>query len=151
MHQFFIGGRNSYVEKYFNAITDWTETRDSKGNKVFVGETELTPFEKDKHNQTYRLVIRKQKSKSKQTGLFTQDDYEYRPIVTNNKGKNAAEVYPFLQPKGRYGKTVWYTEKRFWVGPYAFFQLGRQQRVFIFCSYVQKPLQQYHKGILKKT
>jgi len=97
---FFIGGRNSYVEKYFGTITDWTETKDSKGNKVFVGETEFTPFGKHKHNQNYRLIIRKRKNKSKQTDLFTQDDYEYRAIVTNNKGKTAIEVYRFYNQRG---------------------------------------------------
>lgn len=84
---FYIGRRNSYVEKYFNTITDWVETKDGKGNKVLVGETEFTPFAKDKHNKTYRLVIRKRKSKSGQTDLFTKDDYEYRAIITNNKEK----------------------------------------------------------------
>lgn len=97
---FYIGGRNSYIEKYFKDIETWIKTTDYKGNEVFVGEINYIPFVADKHNQSYRLVVRKRKSETKQGNLFTEDDYEYRAIITNNKDKTTLEVFEFYNQRG---------------------------------------------------
>src|SRR6056297_3442951 len=41
---FYIGCRNSYVEKYFSKVTSWQEMTDSTGAVMEVGEIPIKPF-----------------------------------------------------------------------------------------------------------
>ena len=102
---FYIGCRNSYVEKYFSQISDWEELYDEKDEDMEVGEVLITPFQ----NQTekpkeYRLVVKRKLKADKQLDLFTRDAYEYRAILTNNFDLTSKEIALFYGHRGNMEK-----------------------------------------------
>lgn len=101
---FFIGARNSYVEKYFSQIQKWEKTKDKLGEEIWIGEIHIRPFEKRyKSGQLpplYRLLVTRKKRSDQQVNLFTQDCYEYRAVITNDQSLNVKEGLSFYQHRG---------------------------------------------------
>ena len=109
VHNFYIGCRNSYVEKYFSQIQKWEPITDSKNEVMEIGELTITPFQKQakankKTPKEYRLIVKRKQKKEKQLNIFTQDAYEYRAILTNNETFNATEIAQFYNHRGNMEK-----------------------------------------------
>lgn len=101
---FYIGCRNSYVEKYFTKVEQWTTTQDNFG-EVQVGSVMITPFFSQAKNKKvkpkeYRLLVKRRPSKDGQFNLITQDAYDYRAILTNNLSMTDTEVASFYARRG---------------------------------------------------
>jgi hypothetical protein len=106
---FYIGCRNSYIEKYFPQINKWESMTDTSDETMEVGEIIITPFQKQvrkdkKASQEYRLIVKRKPKKDSQLDLFTQDHYEYRAILTNNTKWSAAEIAQFYNHRGNMEK-----------------------------------------------
>lgn len=104
--KFYIGCRNSYVEKYFSCIDSWTTTTDTTDEKMEIGEIMIKPFRKQSTEppKEYRLVVKRKANKSGQVDIFTNDDFEYRAILTNNFTMNAVELARFYNHRGNMEK-----------------------------------------------
>jgi hypothetical protein len=104
---FYIGCRNSYVDKYFSSITQWEPMEDSQGDSMEVGEIIISPFEKHQNKaelKEYRLIVKRKQKNDNQMDLFTGDAYEYRGILTNNHDLSAKEVALFYNHRGNMEK-----------------------------------------------
>lgn len=102
---FYIGCRNSYVEKYFSLISDWEKLYDEKGEDMEVGEVLIIPFQNQtKKPKPYRLVVKRKLKADKQLDIFTQDAYEYRAILTNNFDLTPKEIALFYGHRGNMEK-----------------------------------------------
>lgn len=103
---FYIGCRNSYVEKYFTKVIHWEEMKGKEKDEVMeVGSIEIVPFQgQAKANgpelQTYRLVVKRKSKKDGQIDMFTQDAYEYRAILTNDFDRDTKDVAAFYNQRG---------------------------------------------------
>ena len=101
---FYIGCRNSYVEKYFSQVTNWEEMRDKDGI-MEVGSIEITPFQNQARlnkskPRPYRLIVKRKPKKDQQIDMFTQDAYEYRAILTNDFDQDTRSVAAFYNQRG---------------------------------------------------
>lgn len=102
---FYIGCRNSYVEKYFSQISSWENLYDEKDEDMEVGEVLITPFQNQtKKPKQYRLVVKRKLKADKQLDIFTQDAYEYRAILTNNFDLTPKEIALFYGRRGNMEK-----------------------------------------------
>lgn len=106
---FYIGCRNSYVEKYFSQINEWENMTDSSNETMEVGEIGIIPFQKQAREnkqqaKEYRLVVKRKPKEDGQLNLITQDAYEYRAILTNNSELSALEVALFYNHRGNMEK-----------------------------------------------
>ena len=102
---FYVGCRNSYVEKYFTRVSQWEPLYDDKMGSMEVGEIKITPFtNQTKNPKEYRLVVKRKMKENKQLDVFTQDAYEYRAILTNNYDLSAKEVALFYGHRGNMEK-----------------------------------------------
>lgn len=106
---FYIGCRNSYVEKYFSKIPQWETIEDSCEGIMEVGEITILPFQKQARDngeapKEYRLVVKRKLKKDRQIDLFTNDAYEYRAILTNNVKLSAIEIAGFYNHRGNMEK-----------------------------------------------
>ncbi len=106
---FYIGCRNSYVEKYFSQIHKWENMTDCSNEVMEVGEITITPFQKQSRDnrrkaKEYRLIVKRKPREDGQINLFTQDAYEYRAILTNNIEISAIEVAHFYNQRGNMEK-----------------------------------------------
>ncbi len=106
---FYIGCRNSYIEKYFPEIDNWESMTDTCNETMEVGELTITPFQrqakKDKQSpQEYRLIVKRKLKEDAQLDLFTQDAYEYRGILTNKTELSAVEIAQFYNHRGNMEK-----------------------------------------------
>lgn len=104
VNRFYIGCRNSYVEKYFSQVTDWEEMKDKDG-VMEVGSIEITPFQNQARlNKSiplqYRLIVKRKSKKDQQIDMFTQDAYEYRAILTNDFDQDTKSVAAFYNQRG---------------------------------------------------
>lgn len=102
---FYIGCRNSYIEKYFTEVKSWEKCNSFTDGIMEVGEIYITPFAKQAKSQKeqpeeYRLVVKRKQREDNQLNLFTQDAYEYRAILTNNFTYTAKEVVVFYNHRG---------------------------------------------------
>ena len=109
MNYFYIGCRNSYVEKYYSRITKWEPLTDQCDEQMEVGEIMITPFQQQarkdgKVPKKYRLVVKRKLKSDLQMNLFTQDAYEYRSILTNNLHDSTQEVAMFYNHRGNMEK-----------------------------------------------
>lgn len=100
---FFIGCRNSYVEKYFAQIEEWEKIDEEQ--EMEVGEITITPFVpqanlNNKKPKPYRLIVKRKLKKTNQLDIFTNDSFEYRAILTNNTTMTAVEVAQFYNHRG---------------------------------------------------
>lgn len=103
---FYIGCRNSYVEKYFTQIHNW-QRMDPKSSQDFmeVGYIDIVPFKQQAHNQkreakTYRLIVKRSPRKDAQMNLITADAYQYTAILTNNFSQDAVRLAHFYNRRG---------------------------------------------------
>ncbi len=106
---FYIGCRNSYIEKYFPLISKWEQIKDSCNEPIEIGEITITPFQQQAKDdksipKEYRLVVKRKPKKDGQADLFTQDAYEYRAILTNNYYSSATEIALFYNHRGNMEK-----------------------------------------------
>lgn len=101
---FYIGVRNSYVEKYFSQITNWEKAKDQLGEEIWMGEIEIRPFEKryrfGQTPPTYRLLVARKNKCDKQGNLFTQDCSEYKAVITNDQRLSVQEGMSFYNRRG---------------------------------------------------
>ena len=102
---FYIGTRMDYVGNYFSQIDNWQQTTDIKGEKIWVGDTTYTPFDKNYNAQNgppkvYRLVVKKKTGKDGQINLFTGQAFDYHAIITNEFCKTAKETIAFYNKRG---------------------------------------------------
>jgi hypothetical protein len=100
----YIGARNSYVEGYYPLIKDWTATKDSFGDDILVGQITYCPFERSyqqgEEKKQYRLLVKKKRKPNGQINLFTQDDYEYHSIVTNDFDIDVIDGFQLYNRRG---------------------------------------------------
>jgi len=106
---FYIGCRNSYIEKYFSQITRWEPMIDATHENMEVGEMTISPFQQParkvkKVPRPYRLIVKRKPKEDGQLNLFTQDTYEYRAILTNNTTLSAPEIARFYNHRGNMEK-----------------------------------------------
>jgi hypothetical protein len=106
---FYVGCRNSYIEKYFTQISNWVPLTSSCGESMEIGEINIIPFQKqakkDKtESKEYRLLVKRKLKEDKQLDLFTGDGFEYRAILTNNNDIKAEEVAQFYNHRGNMEK-----------------------------------------------
>ena len=107
---FYIGCRNSYVEKYFLQPKIWKDVKDKHGDVVMqVGEVEIKPLDQPaskarEEPKKYRLIIKRKLKKGNQVDLITRDEYEYRAILTNNKQLSAVKIAQFYNHRGNMEK-----------------------------------------------
>ena len=104
VEHFYIGCRNSYVEKYFSQIDNW-EAMENKNDSLEVGYIDISPFKRqagleNQKPQTYRLIAKRTPKKDGQVDLITQDAYEYRGILTNNFETNVVTLAQFYNQRG---------------------------------------------------
>ena len=109
VNSFFIGCKNSYVEKNYSKITSWELMTDSTGEEMEVGEIEIIPFERpakndNKVSKSYRLIVKRKKNKTGQINIITNDEYDYRSILTNNKNLSSVESAQFYNQRGNMEK-----------------------------------------------
>lgn len=102
---FYIGTRNDYVENYYSQIDNWQESKDSTGEKIWIGCINYTPFAKyyksqDTPPKAYRLIVKKKTNKDRQINLITQDAFHYRAIITNDFCKTAQDILTFYNKRG---------------------------------------------------
>lgn len=106
---FYVGCRNSYVEKYFTKVSKWEVIEDTSHGAMEVGEVLITPFQKqakDKEDTPvqYRLIVKRKLKQDGQTDIFTQDAYEYRAILTNNFDLSPIKIAQFYNHRGNMEK-----------------------------------------------
>ena len=107
--RFYIGCRNSFIEKYFSQVTDWVVVTEGYDETMDIGEICIIPFEQQAQEQgkkakKYRLIVKRKTLKDGQYDIFTQDAYEYRAILTNNFDHKAAEIAHFYNQRGNMEK-----------------------------------------------
>ncbi len=101
---FYIGCRNSYVEKYFSQIDNWEVMKDKNGS-LEVGYIDIIPFKRqakleNQKARTFRLIAKRRPRKDGQVNLLTQDAYEYRGILTNNFETDIITLAQFYNQRG---------------------------------------------------
>ena len=137
VNHFYIGARNSYVDKHFSRITQWKETRDSTGEAIEVGSVRFSPFAKYYKAGTapkeYRLLVKRKKNHTGQINIMTQDDYEYWAVVTNDFECLAEEGLKFYYKRGKVEKEFDILKNDFGWSNLPFSQLG-QNTVFLYFS-----------------
>lgn len=106
---FYVGCRNSYVEKYFTKVSKWEVMGNTSQGIIEVGEVLITPFQKQAKDSgdtpvPYRLIVKKTPRQDGQTNIFTQDAYEYRAILTNNFDLSPVEIAQFYNHRGNMEK-----------------------------------------------
>ena len=146
---FYVGCRNSYVEKYFTEITQWQPIKDSCDDPMEIGEIYITPFqrqakEQEKVAKKYRLVVKRKLKKDGQYDIFTQDAYEYRAILTNNYDYKATEVATFYNHRGNMEKQFDILKNDFGWNNMPFSKL-EQNTVFLYLTAICRNL--YHNII----
>jgi hypothetical protein len=105
VNNFYIGCRNSYVEKYFAQIPTWEKFPGRGNDHTEIGELLYTPFSTQAHKdgqfpKQYRLIVKRKPKEDGQINLITQDAYEYRAILTNNTELSTIEVALFYNRRG---------------------------------------------------
>ena len=101
---FYIGCRNSYVEKYFTQVQQWTTTTDQFG-ELQMGSILITPFVNQSRAlkrtpKQYRLIVKRRPRKDGQINLITQDAFDYRAILTNDTVQSTEEIVQFYGKRG---------------------------------------------------
>ena len=78
-------------------ITDWHRVEINYKNYE-VASIKFTQFYKERN---YRLVIMREKSDNPQLDLFTEDNFNYRTILTNDAESAEKEVIEYYNQRGR--------------------------------------------------
>ena len=105
-NRFFIRARmNDQLQKAINQIKEW-EKIELDGQTMWRGSTWFIPFQpiskRKKHDllRPCRLVVTKEKRLDGQVNLFTQEAYNYHPIITNDAQMSDHEVFHFYNQRG---------------------------------------------------
>jgi len=143
---FYIGSRNSYIEKYFPQIKKWQSMPDTSDEIMEVGEITITPFlqqsrKTKKITHEYRLIVKRKPKKDGQLNIFTQDAYEYRAILTNNTQWSAVEIARFYNHRGNMEKQFDILKNDFGWNYMPFSKLS-QNTVFLYMTAICRNL--YH-------
>jgi hypothetical protein len=106
---FYIGCRNSYVDKYFLQVPQWEQLSDGDDEFMEVGELTIIPFQRQAKldrqlPKEYRLIVKRKLKEDKQLDIFTQNAYEYRAILTNNFKLSTKEIAQFYNHRGNMEK-----------------------------------------------
>jgi hypothetical protein len=146
VNNFYIGCKNSCVEKYFIQISNWETFTSSCEVPMEIGEINIIPFEQQaKKGKTepkeYRLVVKRKLKEDKQLDLFTLDAFEYRAILTNNKVLKAEEVANFYNHRGNMEKQFDILKNDFGWNHMPFSKL-QQNTVFLYITAICRNL--YH-------
>jgi hypothetical protein len=113
------------------------------------GVKNLTPFQRQASNNKksaheYRLIVKRKPKKDGQLNLFTQDAYEYRAILTNNKVLRTEEVVHFYNHRGNMEKQFDILKNDFGWNHMPFSKL-KQNTVFLYITAICRNL--YHNII----
>jgi hypothetical protein len=144
---FYIGSRNSYIEKYFHQIKTWQCMPETSDEIMEVAEITITPFQQQsskakKTAHEYRLIVKRKLKKDGQINLFTQDAYEYRAILTNNMLWSAVEIARFYNHRGNMEKQFDILKNDFgW--KYMPFSKLNQNTVFLYMTAICRNLYHY--------
>ena len=146
---FYIGSRNSYIEKYFPQINEWMPMTDTSNEIMEIGEITISPFQRQARNDKksaheYKLIVKRRPKKDGQLNLFTQDHYEYRAILTNNTQWNAVEIAQFYNHRGNMEKQFDILKNDFGWNYMPFSKLN-QNTVFLYITAICRNL--YHNII----
>jgi hypothetical protein len=146
---FYIGCKNSYVEKYFIQISNWETLTSSCDGTMEIGEINIIPFQRQAKNdkrepKEYRLVVKRKPKEDKQLDLFTMDAFEYRAILTNNKVLRTEEVVHFYNHRGNMEKQFDILKNDFGWNHMPFSKL-KQNTVFLYITAICRNL--YHNII----
>lgn len=147
--KFYIGCRNSYVDKYFTKITHWEKMIDGSDQQIEVGEMNIIPFQQQAKEQrkvarTYRLVVKRKLKEDGQYDAFTQDAYEYRAILTNNYDYTTKQIVLFYNRRGNMEKQFDILKNDFGWNNMPFSKL-KQNTVFLYVTAICRNL--YNKII----
>lgn len=144
VENFYIGCRNSYVEKYFCTVENWESVMDEDEGLMQVGEVLITPFENHSNQEQFRLIVKRKPNKDGQINLITKDAYEYRAILTNNMEWSTQEVAVFYNHRGNMEKQFDIVKNDFgW--KYMPFSTLSQNTVFLYLTAICRNL--YHQII----
>lgn len=146
---FYIGCKNSYVEKYFMQISNWEPFTSSYDEPMEIGETNIIPFQRQAKNnksepKEYRLVVKRKPKEDKQLDLFTMDAYEYRAILTKNNELRTEEVVQFYNHRGNMEKQFDILKNDFGWNNMPYSKL-KQNTVFLYITAICRNL--YHNII----
>ncbi len=83
----------------FEQIKEIAEWKEVEINNITYEVASIT-FKQFYQERNYRLVIMRKKNKNGQLDLFTQDDYIYRLILTNDHQSTEKEVIEFYNARG---------------------------------------------------
>jgi len=142
VENFYIGCKNSYVEKYFTQITKWEKLDDL----MEVGEIRITPFqqqakEENETAQSFRMIVKRSPKKDGQYDIITQDKNQYRAILTNNDEWSAKEIAQFYNHRGNMEKQFDIMKNDFGWNQMPFSKL-EQNTVFLYFTAICRNL--YH-------
>jgi len=94
--------------KLINRVPEWTASQDSDGTIVERASIEYTPFKKSMQEQgsteapkSYRLVITRDIVENGQTNIYTEDQYQYTAIITNDREMDNDQVVAFYNQRGK--------------------------------------------------
>lgn len=101
---FYIGTKNSYVERFYSDINNWKATRDQTGEAIMIGEINYSPFKKyyskDEEPTEYRLLVKKKIRPDGQINAFTKEAYDYWSVITNDQVSETKEALNFYYHRG---------------------------------------------------
>ncbi len=149
VNNFYIGCRNSYIEKYYSQISKWESITDTANETIEIGELTINPFQKQARRnkmafEEYRLIVKRKPTSDGQLNLFTQDHYQYRAILTNNFQWSAAEIARFYNHRGNMEKQFDILKNDFGWNCMPFSKLS-QNTVFLYITAICRNL--YHNII----
>ena len=144
---FYVGCRNSYIEKYFSQINEWRSMTITPNEIIEVGEKTITPFQQQarrdkKATQEYRLIVKRKPKPDGQLNLFTKDAYEYRAILTDNTQWTAVEIAQFYNHRGNMEKQFDILKNDFGWSSMPFSKLS-QNTVFLYITAICRNLYHY--------
>jgi hypothetical protein len=149
VENFYIGCRNSCIEKCFPQVNKWMSITDTSNEVIEVGEITITPFQQQAGHakesvHDYRLIVKRKPKKDGQLNLFTQDHYEYRVILTNNTKWSSVEIAQFYNHRGNMEKQFDILKNDFGWNYMPFSKLN-QNTVFLYMTAICRNL--YHNII----
>ena len=92
VNKLFVKARmNDNISEAINTINNWSEV-EIDGETMYRGSTKFTPFKRTASRakqeellKEYRLVVTKEKRKDGQINMFTNEAFNYSPIITSVK------------------------------------------------------------------
>ena len=95
--QFYIrANKSAALFEQIRAITDWQDIEINY--KQY--QVASIPFKQFFEERNYRLVIMREKNKDNQLDLFTNDDFIYRSILTNDHQSTEKEMIEYYNQRG---------------------------------------------------